>query len=26
MTIFSENFGGPWPLWPPLATPMLRTT
>ena len=21
MTIFSENLGGPWPLWLPLATP-----
>ena len=23
MTIFSRNFGGAWPLWPPLATPVL---
>jgi len=22
MTIFSKNFVGVWPLWPPLATPM----
>ena len=21
MTMFSKNFGWPWPLWPPLATP-----
>jgi len=23
MTIFSKNLWGPWPLWPPLATPLL---
>jgi len=22
MTIFSKTVGGPWPLWPPLATRM----
>jgi len=22
----SENLGGPWPLWPPLATPMCAAT
>ena len=21
--MFSKNLGGPWPLWPPLATPMI---
>jgi len=26
ITIFSENLGGPWPLWPSLATPMLWFT
>jgi len=23
-TIFSKNLGRPWPLWPPLATPMFH--
>jgi len=23
MTMFSKNVGGEWPLWPPLATPMV---
>ena len=23
MTIFSKNLGRPWPLWPPLVTPMI---
>jgi len=24
MSIFSKKFGGAWPVWPPLATPMFK--